>query len=290
MRPHWIRLQTEDVAVWRIEGWEDLGFLAQFVTRRGGFSEGHFASLNLATGLGDNPRWVRLNRDRVTQRLLPAGTQNVQVLRQIHGTEHQLVPRTALGEKELGWWLGPEGDALIGSHPSITLATFHADCLPVYLIHPCTGYRALVHAGWGGLVAGVIQRSVAKLLERADTEPHHLHAALGPCIEREAYEIGTDVVRGLAAAPFNWRDAVYPGRRGRFRLDLKRAAAGILCDLGLPRDHLVTDAPGTFGNAGDFYSHRRDGTTGRCVALLGALVENAEECAVPWAKPVEGSW
>ncbi|MFO7942531.1 MAG: polyphenol oxidase family protein [Bacillota bacterium] len=272
----WAKVKIGNLAAWRVEGWDDFGFSAQFVTRRGGVSERAFASLNPAAGLGDDSDRVRENRNLVAQ-LLPGGAREVQILRQVHGTTCHVIGDRPLGKTSLGWWLGPEGDALIGENPAITLATFHADCLPVYVIDPSTGCRALIHAGWRGLLAGVIQNSVDRLLKCGGGSPHDLHAALGPSIERDAYEVGPEVLRELAGASFPWRETVYPGRRGRGRFDLARAAAMILRHLGLPRGNLVTDSPGTFAKAGDFYSYRRDGATGRCVALLSSLAGSTEE-------------
>ncbi len=140
-------------------------------------------------------------------------------------------------------------------------AVLVADCLPVFLASRAGDRVGIAHAGWRGLVAGVVEATVAAL----DCEPGSLIAWLGPSIGPEAFEVGHEVRDAFLARDPGASVAFRPGRDGRFLADLPALARRRLAAAGVAAVHggeLCTHA-----DPARFYSYRRDGATGRMAAL-----------------------
>jgi YfiH family protein len=204
------------------------GATALFTTRRGGLSEGPFASLNLGLWTDDDPERVRANRELVREQ---AGAARLAQGRQVHGA------RVVVDAEAL-----EEADGQVTTARGVAVMVLTADCLPIALAGP--GAAGMVHGGWRGLAAGVVEAGVAATGAVA--------AAIGPGIGPCCYEVGDDV------------HAVF-GTSGR-TLDLKAIARDRLHAAGVPDVHdcgLCTAC-----DAERFFSHRRDrGVTGRQAGL-----------------------
>jgi YfiH family protein len=211
-----------------------------FSTRLGGVSEDAFASLNLGLLTGDDPVLVEENRRRLCSEI-GADPTRLALNRQVHGTE---VHRARPGMR------GGPGDALWSDEPGLPMLKLTADCLPIAIARSNgdTHALALVHAGWRGLLAGLVEKAAAAVGGRP-------LAIVGPGIGPCCYEVGDEV-----ATPFRKR---YGGSvlRGR-SLDLPAAAEAALRSAGcasVERLDLCTSC-----HADLFFSHRRDGQrTGR---------------------------
>ena len=204
-----------------------------FTTRQGGVSEGPFASLNLGLKTDDEPERATENRRRVCV-ALGADPAALALNYQVHGTT---VNRAEAGSR------GVHGDALWTDEPGIPIAALTADCLPVALVNGDA--VAVVHAGWRGLLAGVLENAVATL-------GGDVAAMIGPAIGPCCYEVGDEV-----REPYRKRfgDEVVAGRN----LDLWRSAELALAGCRVERLDLCTSC-----NEELFFSHRRDaGRTGR---------------------------
>lgn len=231
---------------------EGRGFLAAFTERTGGVSAGPFETLNLGLATGDRRASVEENRGRVLGAL---GVPPPALARQVHGAR---VVRVGAGRAGAGWdgRAGPiaDADALLVSRAGLPVAVLVADCLPIALADPAAGLLAVVHAGWRGLAAGVIERALARF-----PAPRRLLAAIGPAVGPCHYEVGEDVA--LAVAAGSEAGAVTARRGGRVRLDLAATAARVLRAAGVRR--LEAAGACTACEEGRFFSHRRDGRTGR---------------------------
>jgi YfiH family protein len=222
---------------------EDPSYVVAFSTRLGGVSEPPFDTLNLGRLTMDDPARVAENRRRLCDE---AGVplSRLTFNRQVHGA---LVRRAEAAAS------GAPGDGLFTDAPRRPLLVFAADCLPVALLRrggaPAV---ALLHVGWRGLLAGIVEAG-GELVGRG------FDAVVGPGIGPCCYEVGEDV-----AAPFRARF----GRRVvvRGRLDLWGAAESALRAAGAARV-ARTDMCTSCG-AELFFSHRRDGPeTGRQGAI-----------------------
>lgn len=219
--------------------------------RTGGVSTGPFASLNLGAHVGDDAAAVVANRARVRAALkLPA---EPIWLNQVHGVN--VVPATAVTQP-------PTADASIALEPGRVCVVLTADCLPVLFCDHAGTRVAAAHAGWRGLVGGVLERTVRAL----DAAPGDLIAWLGPAIEQEAFEVGGEVREQFVARDAGAATAFVENTRGRWQADIYALARRELAKLGVDDVH-----GGGFRCYADherFFSYRRDGQTGRMATLI----------------------
>ena len=233
--------------------------LAAATTRNGGASAGPYAGLNLAEHVGDEPGKVVANRRQLAQSLdFPF---DFQWLRQVHG--NQVAPVAAAGP-------APEADSLVTRRPGIALCVLGADCLPVFLASRAGDEVAIIHGGWRGLGAGIIENTLSAM----QTPPEQLLAWIGPAILACHYQTGGDLRqafldRAANAAQGKQLNEAFDAlpEAGKFLADLPRIARIKLRALG------VTAISGakhcTHCDAQRFYSHRRDGVCGRMANLIG---------------------
>jgi polyphenol oxidase len=153
-----------------------------------------------------------------------------------------------------------EGDAVLTCRPNVLLAVASADCVPVVLADPRTGWIAAAHAGWKGTAARVLDAAIDALVGRG-VHPEDLFAAFGPSVSLERYEVGPEVVEALRVA---FRSdgipegAVREGRGDRVFLDLAAFNAAALRARGVRGDRIAPRAACTAGTS-DLPSFRRDG-------------------------------
>ncbi len=155
----------------------------------------------------------------------------------------------------------PEADAAVTSLPGTVLAILTADCLPVVIAAKDGSEIAAAHAGWRGLCAGVLEATVAAM----HTPGKQLMAWLGPAAGASAYEVGRDVFDAFMRHDARAHLAFIATRPGHWRVDLPMLARQRLLDAG------ITDVYGgehcTISNSTHFFSHRRDGQSGRIATL-----------------------
>jgi YfiH family protein len=225
-----------------------------FTTRRGGFSEGPYTSLNLGRLTADEPEAVQRNRAKLHHEVGVPPT----LIRQVHGTTVRRIAALPVeGMMPLpdeGLEL-PEADGQATPLRGVAPMVMTADCLPIALAGE--GAVAMLHAGWRGLAAGIVAEGVRAMRELGCDGP--FEAAIGPGAGGCCYEVGDEVHREFAG---------YDGRvrRGR-NLDLKAIAREQLEAAGVRTVHDV----GLCTICSDqslFFSHRRDrGVTGRQAGL-----------------------
>jgi len=237
---------------------------AAFSTRLGGVSEGPFMSLNLGRLTGDLPDAVSENRHRLAA-AVGIDPDRVLIGRQVHGAgviRHDRPPEPgAYANPAPGV---PEADGQATPLPKMAPLVFVADCLPVALAGP--GGVAMIHCGWRGLAAGIVDRGVH--------EVEAVAAAVGPGIGPCCYQVGDDV---LAAFERLGLDVA----RGRM-LDLRRAARLLLERAGVGSVQVSEEC--TRCQPELFFSHRRDGgLTGRQAGLVWASDEVAVQASEPAA-------
>ncbi|MFT7519344.1 MAG: YfiH family protein [Kiritimatiellia bacterium] len=237
------------------------GVVHGFTTRAGGVSTGSRSSLNLALGRGSDRALVRENWRRTAQSLGQGWSEEDLVLvDQVHGAD-VLKVRAATGP----WATAGAADAVVCTDKRLLLAVRTADCVPVLLAAP--GGVAAAHAGWRGLVAGVLPATVRSLCDAAGVAPSDVVAVVGPHIGVDAYEVGPDVVRALIDAGLRRHRVCKMGPTGREHADLGHAAEDQLYAAGVGRVERLGVCTHSDSR---FYSYRREGTsTGRLAAVIG---------------------
>lgn len=225
---------------------------AFFTTREGGVSTPPYGSLNVAVHVGDEPHAVATNRARVSDH---AGAP-VSFLTAEHGigVAHVRAP----GETP------PTADALIASVPGVAVAAIAADCVPVLMHDSATGAVAAVHAGREGLYSGVIDAAVAGLLDLRVSRrtKGQMAASIGPAICGRCYEVPASMRERVA---IRHPSAFTSTAAGTPALDLPRAVEVRLGELGF---RVVMRAHDCTAESPQFFSHRRDGVTGRLAAVV----------------------
>jgi len=220
--------------------------------RGGGVSLPPYGSLNLGDHVGDEPAAVAQNRSRLrTAAKVPA---EPAWLAQVHGVDVRDLDGNAPGPDR--------ADAAVTREPGRVCAILTADCLPVLLAADSGDAVGAAHAGWRGLCAGVIEATV-RSLGRA---PKSLLAWLGPGIGPLHFEVGDEVREALVRADPGAEAAFEPNARGRFLADLPALVRRRLEHLGVER--IYGGGMCTFGDPGRYFSHRRDGRTGRQGTLI----------------------
>jgi purine-nucleoside/S-methyl-5'-thioadenosine phosphorylase / adenosine deaminase len=222
------------------------GALALFTTRRGGVSSGPYASLNLGRLIGDDPEAVRQNRELLSRHL---GVRLVYG-RQVHGNHVAVAqaptPRDSAPQ---------EADGQVTAMGGLAPMVLSADCLPVAL--GGEGAVAMLHAGWRGLAAGVLEEGVRVLREAGAAGP--VAAAIGPGAGPCCYEVGDDVQGAFASYGELARCGQNLDLKAIAAYQLERAGIELVHDVGLCT---ICSDPALF------YSHRRDrGRTGRQAGL-----------------------
>ena len=219
--------------------------------RQGGVSEGRYASLNLGDHVGDDAERVAENRQRLSQSaLLPA---NPQWLQQVHG-----VAVADLDQPDLA----QPADAAMTRQEGRVCAILTADCLPIMLAAVSGEAVAAAHAGWRGLAGGVLESTMKAL----GLPGEQIQAWLGPAIGVEYFEVGAEVREVFLVGNEAAEAAFQPNARGRFMADLALLARLRLERLGVRRIYGGTLC--TYADPQRFFSHRRDGTTGRQATLI----------------------
>lgn len=222
---------------------------AAMTTRAGGVSAGAWASLNLATHVGDDPAAVSENRRRLRTVLeLPT---EPGWLEQVHGARVAVLPRSD----------AQPADASVCFTPGNVCAVLVADCLPVFLASRDGDRVGIAHAGWRGLAGGVVEATIGAL----ECDPSRLVAWLGPSIGPRAFEVGAEVREAFVAQDPGAEGAFIAGRPGRWLADLPALARRRLAAAGVSA--VTGGGLCTYTDADRFYSYRRDGTTGRMAAL-----------------------
>ncbi len=234
------------------------GVLWHFTTRRGGVSDGPRHSLTLARAAGLPDAELEENWRRALAPL-GVGPDHLALVNQVHGDGVLHAHRPSGPLDTLG-----DADALISDRAGLAAAVRVADCVPILLTDG--RWIAAVHAGWRGVAAGILPRTIRQLRERGAGT---LHLVIGPHISQDAFQVGPEVVDGIAASGvdpsvFAVADEIVDGVQ-RHRVDLEAALRAQVASLPDIRVHSVarcTTDP-------DLFSYRHDGAdTGRMAGVI----------------------
>lgn len=219
--------------------------------RAGGVSAPPFDSMNVGGSTADRPEAVEENRRRFYRAtgLEPAAAAR---MHQVHGP--RVVQVSAAGS-------AGEADGLVTAERDLALLVTVADCLPVFLTDGVAGVIGVLHAGWRGIQAGVLEAGVEAALA-AGAARERLTITLGPGIGGCCFEVSHEVAEGFARE--NWR----PGRRGRPHVDLAAEARLRLREAGLAREAVRGPLACTRCRSDLFFSARAGEPTGRMVGFI----------------------
>lgn len=223
-----------------------------FTTRAGGVSRSPFNGFNLADHVGDAPEDVLANRQRLSR---AAGVEDIVWMEQLHTNNVRQVTRadTAAAVEAT--------DAMVTTERRLGLGVLVADCVPVLLADPKAGVAAAAHAGRIGARNGIVKRTVDAMVDLGAT-PSGIQVLLGPAASGRNYEVpaamAADVEKHLPGSQTTTS-------RGTCGLDIRAGLVRQLMSLGVTA--IDADPRCTIEDK-DFFSYRREGTTGRHAGLI----------------------
>ena len=242
-----------------------------FSTRRGGVSEGIFSSMNLSYTRGDEKEAVDENFRRIAA-VLDSTPERIVCSDQTHTVNVRRVTEKDAGKGVVCPKDYRDVDGLITDVPELILATFYADCVPLFFVD--TEHRAigLSHSGWKGTVGRMGEVTLKAMKEAFGTRPENVRAAIGPSICQDCYEVSMDVAQQFEEMFSDASEKVLkPGKApGKYQLDLWNANKIILLNAGILPEHLEITDICTCCNSEYLFSHRASmGRRGN----LGAFLE-----------------
>jgi YfiH family protein len=230
-------------------------------TRHGGVSSAPWHSLNLGGSVGDDPKHVVENRERVFNSMGcdPASIHDVWL---VHGTDivYADSPRPIREPSA-------RADIIFTDTPNVSLFMRFGDCVPILLHDPVKKVIGIAHAGWMGTMRGVVQAAVDGMQSHYGSDPKNIVAGIGPSIGVDHYEVGAEVISQVQEKYNHHADQILQTRNGSTYLDLWTANAIQLKNAGV--EQVQVSGVCTACHLDDWFSHRAEkGKTGRFGALM----------------------
>lgn len=247
------------------------GFVHGFSTRLGGVSEGIYSSMNLSFTRGDKEEAVRENYNRISA-ALGFSPEDIVTSDQTHTANVRVITAEDRGNGITKPRPYTDVDGMITNVPGLVLATFYADCVPLYFADPVHKAVGLSHSGWRGTAAGIGAVTVKELQKHYGTRPEDIYAAVGPSICQDCYEVSEDVILEFQKTFSRelWKDIFYRKENGKYQLNLWEANRQILLGAGILLEHISMPNLCTCCNPEFLYSHRASqGKRGNLGAFLG---------------------
>lgn len=239
-----------------------------FFTRHGGASTGMWSSLNLSRSTGDTQEAVAENRRRM---MATMNTTRWLTSWLVHGNHVRVVGPDDLGHDDA------HADGMVTRARGMALTLRFADCVPVVFHDRRRDVIGIAHAGWKGIVNGVLAATVHTMRSAFACDPADIVAGVGPCIGPQKFEVGADVaaeIQGavrekvVTEAAEGAEHSASPAPSTKPRVDLWKAAQSQLRQAGVGEIDVARLC--TASNTRDWFSHREEkGQTGR----FGVLIE-----------------
>ena len=211
-----------------------------------------YKNFNLGLHVGDCAKQVEHNRQSL-QKLLPSKT-SIQWLEQVHGNtvaEISIVTKKTI-----------VADAMVTREKNIALAIMTADCLPILLVSKQCNEIAAIHGGWRPLVANIILNTVNKM----HTPVNDIYAWLGPCIGKDAFEVGNEVQQAFVTHGNEYTQAFRKQDNGKYLANLHKIATLQLNSLGIKQISTLPEC--TYSKPEKYYSYRKNAATGRMATVI----------------------
>jgi YfiH family protein len=259
-----------ETKIYTIPRFTQTGLVAHgFTTRLGGRGKAPYDTLNLAFHVGDAPDTVIANR-QVVCRTLGAHMENLVSAQQVHGTNIRIVSADDAGKGAFTYNTAiPDTDGLITNLPELLLATFYADCVPIFILDPVHKVIGSVHAGWKGTVGRIGALAIDKMRAAFGSNPRDCLVGIGPSIGPRCYEVDDPVIARFQDE-FGQHDQILESSsNGRAKLNLWQANRQIMAEAGILPQNIELANICTCCNPDTLFSYRGEkGTTGRMGAFI----------------------
>ena len=216
--------------------------------------------MNLSFSRGDEPERVRENFRRIAESI-GFSEKDLVFSMQTHTVNVRRVGKEDCGrglERPVGY---RDVDGLVTNEPGVVLATFYADCVPLFFVDPVRRCIGLSHSGWRGTVGKIGKATVEMMAREFGSDPEDILAAVGPSICQECYEVSEEVI-GLFRENFAedlWPKLFYRKDNGHYQLNLWEANRLIFQEAGILPEHITVTDICTACNPELLFSHRASG-------------------------------
>jgi polyphenol oxidase len=244
----------------------DERFIAFTSTRSGGVSHPPFDSLNLAFHTGDDPELVKHNRQLLFS-YVGLNPDHIVYTNQSHSDVIKEVTKEDLGKGNQSFTDGIPADALYTKDSSIPLAIFHADCVPVVLIHKYKPLVCVIHAGTTGTLHKITFKSIQHLVKVEHIDPKDFFVYVGPSLDFAHHPIDVKRVDEIVSIDQNYAQAIKL-ISGQFYLDVPLLNYIQLIDAGIDIEKIHMSQLDTFTAPADYFSYDREKTTGRHITVV----------------------
>ncbi len=270
--PHMNVKEAGEVTYLTYPAFEKLeGIIHGFSTRLGGVSRGIYSSMNLSFTRGDEEEAVKENYRRIAQ-AIGFRTEDIVTSDQTHTANVRKVTEADRGKGITVPRDYQDVDGMVTNVPGLILATFYADCVPLYFADPVKRVIGLSHSGWRGTVAKIGKVTVEKMKEEYGCHPEDILAAIGPSICQDCYEVSEDVIEEFKTAfAEEYQERLYYEKENRkYQLNLWEANRLIFLEAGIPEANISMPGICTCCNPEFLFSHRAShGKRGNLAAFLG---------------------
>ena len=251
---------------------DDMNWIVHgFSTRLGGVSQGIYSSMNLSFTRGDEESCVRENYNRIAA-AMGVQAEDIVTSDQTHTCNVRKVTEEDRGKGITCPRDYTDIDGMITEVPGLVLATFYADCVPLYFADPVHRAVGLSHSGWRGTVQKIGAVTIKKMAEEYGSDPSDMKVAIGPSICQDCYEVSLDVIEEFKNVfdQKHWENLFYAKENGKYQLNLWEANRIIFMETGIPEENISMPNICTCCNAEFLFSHRAShGKRGNLGAFLG---------------------
>lgn len=247
-------------------GFDNDRVFAAVTKRKGGVSKAPFDTLNLGFQTGDHEQTIVQNRQRVFAQL-PDNLLPFIFTYQSHSTLLKKVSSKDAGKGLTSFESGVQADALYTTDPRLPLAIFHADCVPIFLVHQTKPLIAIIHAGTPGTLQHIALKVVQSICKQENVRAEDFEAYLGPSLDFAHHPITVDRMNEI----LNLDSAFAPAIKlisGQLFLDVPLLNYMQLIDAGLRPPSIRVSTIDTFSNAKEYFSASREAKTGRHVSFM----------------------
>ena len=234
-----------------------------FFSRKSGFSNGIYKSLNCGVGSNDKKKHILKNIQYVTKKL-SCKKKSLISLKQIHSNRVIYFKNTNNVKNKLC------GDAIVTQLKNVAISILAADCVPVLLYEPKKKIIACIHSGWKGALNGIMKNTIKKI-KKINPDINELVAVIGPCIGKKSYKVKTDFYKRFVKKKLNNKIFFNKIRKNSYNFDLRYFVNNELTGLGVRNiENIKLD---TFKEKNYFYSYRRslvnrEKDYGRCISVI----------------------
>lgn len=268
-------IEEDDLVYFTYDSLEKTGIVKHcFSSRLGGVSKAHLGTMNLSYTRGDDTECVDENYHRIAQ-VLGCEVGDIVCSDQTHTTNVRKVTAKDKGKGVIRTRDYADVDGLITNEPGIVLATFYADCVPLYIVDPVHKAIGLSHSGWRGTVNKMGAVTLKEMEKEYGTKSEDVYVAIGPSICQDCYEVSQDVAQAFEEAfpnQQNHKQMLYQKNEEKFQLNLWYANYCVFREAGVLDEHIEITDVCTCCNPDILFSHRASkGMRGNLGAFLSLI-------------------